>query len=210
MKRRRGVWLARAAETGLSCSRTFPRLGAAVAGDRRAQCFAQCSGRRRTSRSSRPSPSASASTPYRAAWSASVPVNSVLSSSAWSCSPGNAQRIVSPRRPRTRIWYRCGRASRLRSVMCPRTREPARCSLAVSAAMIGWPLAPPVVPVCDCKHRPQRDERSSPRQCDRRRVIHLTAQLTPLAGRVTSFSVARTTPCHSAGPVATERLWCGL
>ena len=71
----------------------------------------QAGGRRRTSSSSRPSASISASTPYSAARSGSGPVSTVSPPLARACRAGNAQRIVGPRRPRTRIQYRCGGGS---------------------------------------------------------------------------------------------------
>jgi hypothetical protein len=63
--------------------------------------------RRRTSSSSSPRASISASTPCSAAWSGSAPVSTVSSPRVWMRRPGNAVRIISPRWPRTRISY-CG------------------------------------------------------------------------------------------------------
>src|SRR5215468_10739788 len=68
-------------------------------------------GRRRTSSSSSPSASICASTPYSAARSASGPVSTVSPPLAVACRAGKAERIVSPRWPRTRIRYRYGARS---------------------------------------------------------------------------------------------------
>jgi hypothetical protein len=63
--------------------------------------------RRRTSSSSSPSASISASTPCGAARSQSGPISTVSPPLARACRAGNAERIVSPRHPRTRTRYRC-------------------------------------------------------------------------------------------------------
>ena len=55
--------------------------------------------------------SISASTPYSAARSGSGPVSTVSPPLARACRAGNAEHMVWPRRPRTRIRYRCGGGS---------------------------------------------------------------------------------------------------
>jgi hypothetical protein len=65
-----------------------------------------------------------ASTPYSAARSGSGPVSTVSPPLARACRAGNAERIVLPRRPRTRMRYRyAGRSAWAPVTLSPRTRR---------------------------------------------------------------------------------------
>jgi hypothetical protein len=106
----------------------------------------QAGGRRRTSSSSRPSASISASTPCSAARSGSGPVSTVSPPLARACRAGKAQRIVWPRRPRTRIRYRCGGGSRWALVTFSPPAGPARQRAAAPSSGPAWPPPLPLTP----------------------------------------------------------------